>query len=123
MLSEPKSSSWIQRKRKRKKVSYNEKIINIDHGSFTPLIFSCLGGKGRECSRYYSQIADLLAEKRNLPKSIISGWLRSRLNFSMLRSCLLCIRGTRSSIHHQMVDRVSESDIRVVVRESNMDIY
>ena len=112
-----------KRNENEKKRSYNERIINIDHGSFTPLIFSCFGGMGRECSRYYSQIADLLAEKRNLPKSIISGWLRSRLNFSMLRSCLLCIRGTRSSIHHQMVDRISESDIRVVVRESNMDIY
>ena len=36
-----------------KKRKYNQRIINIDHGTFTPLVFSCFGGTSRECSRFY----------------------------------------------------------------------
>ena len=39
-----------------KKRNYNQRIINIDHGTFTPLVFSCFGGASRECSRFYEGI-------------------------------------------------------------------
>jgi hypothetical protein len=111
-----------KRNENEKKRQYNERINNIDHGSFTPMVFSCFGGMSRECGTFVSQLAELIAEKRNTPKSMISGWLKTRLNFAMLRSCLLCIRGTRTSIMQQKFDLVKESDIKLVVHESNMDV-
>ena len=57
-----------------KKRNYNGKIINVDHGSFTPLVFSCYGGMSRECSRFYSHAAELIAEKRKISKSVVRAY-------------------------------------------------
>ena len=81
-----------KRNENEKKHHYNEKIINVEHDSFTPLVFSCFGGTSRECGTFMSQLAQLLAAKRNQQKTLISGWLKTRLHFALLRSCLLCIR-------------------------------
>ena len=80
-----------------KKRAYNERIQTIEAGTFTPLVFTCFGGMSRECDRFFSHAATRIAEKRNIPKSIVVNSLRAKLNFSLLRSCLLCIRGTRTN--------------------------
>ena len=36
-----------------KKRAYNERILQVDHGTFTPLVFS-INGMGRECQKFYS---------------------------------------------------------------------
>ena len=55
-----------------KKRKYNDRIIEVEHGSFTPLVFTCFGGMSRECSRFYAHAAEKIADKR---KSIVSAWL------------------------------------------------
>ena len=44
--------------------------------------------------------ASLIADKYNKPYSRTIHWLRCRLSFSLLRSAIMCLRGSRSSIHH-----------------------
>ena len=77
--------------------AYGERIQNIDHGSFTPLVFTTFGGMGLMAKRFYSKLADKLAEKKHQPRNQIVAWMRCRLSFSLLRSALLCLRGTRYS--------------------------
>ena len=91
-------SAAHRRNENEKKRLYNERIINVDHGSFSPLVFTAMGGMSRECSRFYSQAAERLSEKRNVSKSIISCWLKTKLNFCLLRSCLMCVRGNPITI-------------------------
>ena len=38
----------------RKKSAYNSRIIQVEHGSFTSLVFSSLGGYGKEISTQYT---------------------------------------------------------------------
>ena len=60
------NSSLTQRyitNEKEKKGNYNQRILEIEQGSFTPLIFSLHGGMGRECQAFYSRFNELLAEK------------------------------------------------------------
>ena len=47
-----------------KKNAYNGRVINVERGTFTPLIFSTSGGWGREATAYHSRLAKLIAEKR-----------------------------------------------------------
>jgi len=55
-----------------KKRNYNERIIHVDRGSFTPLVFSALGGMSRECSTFFSHAAELMVKKRNMKvKSLV----------------------------------------------------
>ena len=49
-----------------KKQEYNQRMQNlqVEHGSFTPLVFSCFGGMSRECNRFFSHTAGRLAKQK-----------------------------------------------------------
>ena len=79
-----------------KKRLYNERILQVDHGTFTPLVFSSFGGMSFECNRFYKRLGEMIAEKRDVSQSMTMCWLRTKLSFSLLRTALLCIRGSRS---------------------------
>ena len=79
-----------------KKRNYEQRINEIEHGSFTPLIFSTSGGMGKAASIFYKRLGGMLAEKRHQPYSNCMRWLRCHLNFSLLRSSIMCLRGSRS---------------------------
>ena len=81
---------------KSKKGKYNERILNVEHGTFTPLILSCFGGMGTEAKRFFNRLGVKVTEKRNEEISCTISLLRTKLSFSLLRSALLCIRGSRS---------------------------
>ena len=42
-----------------KKRACNEGILQIDHGTFTPLVFAINGGMGRECQKFYLRLAQM----------------------------------------------------------------
>ena len=42
-----------------------------------------------------NRLAEKLSEKQNIQLSVVSGWLRCRLSFALLRTTLLCVRATR----------------------------
>ena len=79
-----------------KKKKYNARVLNVENGTFTPLVFSVNGGMGRECKKFYSRLTEMIAEKRNISNSIATTFIRTKISFSLLRSMLLCIRGSRS---------------------------
>ena len=57
----PSSSISISEKGK-----YNNRILEVDMGTFTPLIFSYMGGMSREPNRFYNRLAELIFEKRKV---------------------------------------------------------
>jgi hypothetical protein len=74
---------------------YNNRVTYIEKGTFTPSVFTTTGGMGEECLRYHCRLAELLAEKKGEIYSRTMSWLRAKISFSILRSALLCIRGSR----------------------------
>ena len=46
-----------------KKREYNERVIQVEHGSFTPIVFSAYGGVGRETGKFISTLIEKLSEK------------------------------------------------------------
>ena len=89
-----------RRNEQEKKRSYEERVRKVEHGSFSPLIFSTSGGLGPIGTVVYKRIASLIAEKWDQPYSRTLFWLRCKLSFSLLRSAIMCIQGSRSSYHH-----------------------
>ena len=49
---------------------------------------------GRKCHKFYSRLSDISSEKRNLPKSLVANWVRSKVCFALLKSSFLCLRGS-----------------------------
>ena len=44
---------------------YSRRVLEIEHGTFTPLVFTTAGGMGlKECLIYHSRLAQLIAIKR-----------------------------------------------------------
>jgi hypothetical protein len=60
------------------------------------MVFTTAGGMGKQCRLVFKRLATTLSEKRGLPNSVVAGWLRCRLSFALLRTTLLCVRGTRA---------------------------
>ena len=81
-----------------KKRSYKARIHEVEHGSFTPLIFSATGGMADEAYAFYKCLASLLSDKWNENCAAVMGWIRCCLSFSLLRSAIRCLRGSWSSV-------------------------
>ena len=109
-------SAAYRRNELEKKRAYGRRIRKVDQASFTPLIFSCLGGMGKESLVFYKRLAQSLADRRNQDYATTANWLRARLSFSLIRSCLLCIRGSRSVFAKN--DAAEEIEIRRAVVEA-----
>ena len=83
-----------------KRRTYEQRIREVEHSTFTPLVFSATGGMAKQSTTFYKRLASLLADRWEQPYSSTLGWLRCRLSFSLLRSAIQCIRGARSSRGH-----------------------
>ena len=103
-----------------KKRQYEQRIWEIEHSSFTPLVFSTTGGLAPAATTFYKRLASMLAEKWNQPYSSTIGWLRCRLSFSLLRSSIMCIRGARSSAHK--FQSQLEAAVDLTVADSNLTL-
>jgi hypothetical protein len=75
---------------------YAERIRNVEHADFNPLVFTTAGGMGPQCHLVVKRQASTLSERKGIPNSVVAGWLRCRLSFALLRTTLLCVRGTRA---------------------------
>ena len=55
-------------------------------------------------AQHFTFYACYVALKRVQPYSTVMSWLRCRLSFALLRSAVMCVRGSRSSFHHPVRD-------------------
>ena len=102
-----------------KKRCYEERFREIEHGSFTPLVLSAAGGIGPVATIVYKRLASLISEKQGRQYSSTLHWVRCRLNFSLLRSAVMCIRGSRSTF----ASEVSTDSIDLAVHEGQVQSF
>ena len=92
-------ASCYRRNEAEKRRSYDERVREVEHGSFSPLVFSAAGGMGATATTVYKRLSSMIAAKYDKPYSRTLHWTRCRLSFSLLRSAVMCLRGSRSSFH------------------------
>ena len=80
-----------------KKRHYNTKIMEVDQGSFTPLVFTVAGGMGGESTAFCFRMAILLSLKDGVEKSKVTSWIGSKVIFALFRSVVLCLRSSYKS--------------------------
>ena len=103
---------------KLKKRLYNNRIIQIEKGTFTPVVLSSLGGLGVESSRFLSKVIDLVTQKKSLEKSVVAHYIRTKISFELVRSQIACIRGARSlKITSMEVNEAEVVHAESVIRE------
>ena len=90
-----------RRHEQEKRRHYEERVREVEHATFTPLVLSVTGGMGRAATTFYSRLASMISEKRSTQYSNTLNWIRCKLSFALLRASIMSIRGTRSSRNHQ----------------------
>ena len=60
------------------------------------MVMSSTGGMGKHMTAAIKRLAVKISEKRNESYSLVICMLRCKLVFAMMRSALVCLRGSRS---------------------------
>ena len=96
------SQMYISHERSKKR-EYNDRILQVEKGSFSPAVFSCSGGASPETTKLLKVIAAKLAVKRGEQYNTSINFLRRRISFDILRTCLMSFRGERGASQHQSI--------------------
>ena len=99
---------------KEKKRTYNERIIQIEKASFTPIVMSTFGGMGIEAEKFHNRLAQLIAVKRNETYASVANYVRTRLRFCLLKSVLTSIRGTRGRSKRETISPISTLSFNLI---------
>ena len=98
---------------------YDDRIHEVKNGTFSPLIFSSSGGMGPSATVVFKLIATLISEKRGHPYCHVLYWIRVKLCFLLLRSAVMCLRGSRSSYHRC---NLTDPSIDLACAESHVEL-
>ena len=72
-------SKTYQLNENEKKRVYNERIMQVEHGTFTPLVMPATRRMGRKSSKFYSRLLELISDKRGSSYSIVATWIRRKI--------------------------------------------
>ena len=50
-------------------------VIDVENGSFTPIVMSVLGGMARESTKLFVRLNEIIPEKGHQQYSLISPWI------------------------------------------------
>ena len=65
-----------------KRRAYDQRVRDVEHGCFSPFVFSVSGGMGPSATVVYKRLATMISTKFNQQYSQTINWLRCRLTFS-----------------------------------------
>ena len=91
--SDSLAASYTHHEREKRR-AYEQRIREVEHSSFVPAVFSTTGGMGKSATSLFKRIALLLAEKSGDTYSMIMASLRCQISFSLIRSSIMCLRGS-----------------------------
>ena len=87
--------SILRKHEQEKKRAYNQRVMQVEQGTFTPLVFTVAGSMGPECSTFHKNLAEKLSNKTGEQYAHIINYIRCKISFMTIRSALLCLRGSR----------------------------
>ena len=85
--------------------------MNVEHGTFTPLVSTVLRSMDQENEKYHKHLADKIATKSEDDYSKVVNYIRYKVAFIVLRSALLCLRGSRTIRKEKIVAVAEDIDL------------
>ena len=99
-----------------KKRAYNARVLQVEKGSFTPLVFATTGGMGREAGEVMKKIAERMEMTSGQKYSDCMGFMRKRLRFELLKTTIIALRGYRGK------ERYPEEEVSVDFSEIDLNL-
>ena len=97
-----------------KKREYNQRVLDIEKATFTPFVMSTTGGLATEATRFLKHLAEKISHKKGQRYSDVIAFMRRRLRFDLLKTCLISIRGYRGSRTHRTPAPISDLDLNLL---------
>ena len=88
--------SVLRKHENEKKNEYNRRVLEVEHGSFTPLVFTTSGAMGHECTKFHKKLAEKVSKKSGEKYEEVMRYIRLKTSFLIVKATLLCLRGSRS---------------------------
>ena len=82
-----------------KRRAYEQRVLEVEHDTFTPLVLSTSGGWGPSATVAVKRLAGLFSEKYDQPYSSTLSFIRCKIAFSLIDSAISCLRAPRSAFH------------------------
>ena len=79
-----------------KKRQYNSRVMEIEQGTFTPIVLTVKGVMAPEGSKYHKTLAQKISVKTGEKYEDVNRLIRIKTSFLVQRAALLCLRGSRS---------------------------
>ena len=106
-----------------KKRQYLNRVLQVEKGTFSPLVFTTTGGMAPEATRFLKRVADKVAVKTREKYSDVMNNIRTRISFEMLRSVLVAVRGVRGkSIRMPKVDPISTTSFNLIPQSTSYEM-
>ena len=86
-----------------KKKPYNVRVLEIENGSFTPLVVSVKRGMGSKAKRFYARLVKMFAENRDVPVSVATLFMRTKISSSLLKATLFVYSNPDPSNNKKML--------------------
>jgi len=82
----------------KKKRKYASRVIDVEDGTFTPLVFhhNRRYVSGVSAVPFRSRLAELISSKKLEDYATTITWIRTKISFAILQIALVCLRRTRS---------------------------
>ena len=93
------TDACYRRYEREKRRAYEQRILEVEHGTFIPLVLSTSGGWGPSATVAFKRLAGLISEKHDQPYSSTLNFIRCKITFSLIDSAVACLRGPRSAFH------------------------
>ena len=100
-----------KRHQNQKKLAYMRRVIRVEQGTFTPLVFATSGGFAPEVGKVLQRAAEKICARRKEGYAETMTFIKQKLRFSLLRSTLVALRGTK---RRTAFARLEETDFRDV---------
>ena len=95
-----------------KKSAYNSRVLEVERGTFTPVVFSTTGGMGMEAQALLKRIAERTERKTGQRYSDVMSFLRKRVRFDLLKTTIIALRGDRGK-RVGAADNIADLDINL----------
>ena len=96
----------------RKKAEYNARVMTVEKGTFSPIVFNTIGGMGVEADRFTKRLAEKISMKRDTPYSKMIAFVRKRLRFDLAKTTLIALRGYRGKPNPDC-EKIKDLDIHL----------
>ena len=106
---------------KEKKNQYMNRVLQLEKGSFVPLVFTTTGGMAPEARRFIRRLAALIAAKTKEEYSQVMCNIRTRLSMDIMRSVLVAVRGVRGKAKKAWTAPLSSVSFNLIPDEKSLE--